>query len=127
LTLDRAVGYYPQHFVHQDGKKVRQARVKTITHDLHSIGDHATVLSGKITLLLDATLGMIGIEQNAIIKIFSVAAVIFLPPMVVASLYGMNFKFMPELGWLLGYPFAIGLMILSAVLPYRFFKRKGWL
>ncbi|MCC5838614.1 MAG: magnesium transporter CorA family protein [Opitutales bacterium] len=127
MTLDRAVGYYLQHFVHQNDKEVKQTRVKTITHDLHSIGDHAAILSAKITLLLDATLGMIGIEQSAIIKIFSVAAVIFLPPMVVASLYGMNFEFMPELGWHLGYPFAIGLMILSAVLPYGFFKRKGWL
>lgn len=127
MTLDRAVGYYPEHFVHQDGTEVKRSRLKTITHDLHSIGDHAGLLSGKITLLLDATLGMIGIEQSAIIKIFSVAAVIFLPPMVVASLYGMNFKFMPELDWLLGYPFAIGLMILSAVLPYWFSKRKGWL
>jgi magnesium transporter len=127
MTLERAVGYYPQHFAHLDGSEVKQSRVKTITHDLHSIGDHAGLLSGKITLLLDATLGMIGIEQNGIIKIFSVAAVVFLPPTLVASLYGMNFKFMPELGWLLGYPFAIGVMILSALLPYWFFKRKGWL
>jgi magnesium transporter len=70
---------------------------------------------------------MIGIEQNGIIKIFSVAAVVFLPPTLVASIYGMNFKHMPELEWPIGYPFAIGLMILSALLPYWFFKRKGWL
>lgn len=127
MTLDRAVGYYSQHIVHVEGTEAKRARVKTITRDLHSIGDHAGFLSGKITLLLDATLGMIGIEQNAIIKIFSVAAVIFLPPTLVASLYGMNFEFMPELDWKLGYPFAIGLMILSALLPYWFFKRKGWL
>lgn len=127
MTLDRAVGYYSQHIVHQEGTEVKRSRVKTITRDLHSIGDHAGFLSGKITLLLDATLGMIGIEQNAIIKIFSVAAVVFLPPTLVASLYGMNFKFMPELDWHLGYPFALGLMILSAVLPYFFFKHKGWL
>ncbi|MCB1205472.1 MAG: magnesium transporter, partial [Verrucomicrobiae bacterium] len=67
------------------------------------------------------------IEQNGIIKIFSVAAVVFLPPTLVASIYGMNFTFIPELKWPFGYPFAIGLMILSALLPYWFFKRKGWL
>ena len=71
--------------------------------------------------------GMVNIEQNAIIKIFSVAAVVFLPPTLIASIYGMNFKQMPELEWLLGYPFALGLMVLSAVLPYLFFKNRGWL
>ena len=70
---------------------------------------------------------MINIEQNAIIKIFAVAAVVFLPPTLIASIYGMNFEHMPELEWLLGYPFAIGLMVLSAILPYVYFKRRGWL
>ncbi|HRQ88912.1 MAG TPA: magnesium transporter CorA family protein [Bacteroidia bacterium] len=127
MTLDRAVGFYAQHILRKPDTETQRARIKTITRDLHSIGDHAGFLSGKITLLLDATLGMIGIEQNGIIKIFSVAAVVFLPPTLVASIYGMNFEVMPELKWPLGYPFAIGLMILSALLPYWFFKRKGWL
>jgi len=127
MTLDRAVGFYAQHIVSHEGSESKRARLKTITRDLHSIGDHASFLSGKITLLLDATLGMIGIEQNAIIKIFSVAAVVFLPPTLVASIYGMNFEFIPEFKWPFGYPFAIGLMVLSALLPYWFFKRKGWL
>jgi magnesium transporter len=70
---------------------------------------------------------MISIEQNGIIKIFSVAAVIFLPPTLVASIYGMNFEHMPELQWLWGYPYAIGLMIVSAIVPYLFFKNRGWL
>jgi magnesium transporter len=70
---------------------------------------------------------MINIQQNDIIKIFSIAAVVFLPPTLVASVYGMNFEFMPELKWLMGYPFALVLMVLSAVLPYLFSKRKGWL
>lgn len=70
---------------------------------------------------------MINIEQNAIIKIFSVAAVVFLPPTLIASIYGMNFDFMPELGWHFGYPFALGLMVVSAIIPYWFFKRRGWL
>lgn len=127
MTLDRAVGFYAQHLVRREGTEEQRTRIKTITRDLHSIADHAGFLSGKITLLLDATLGMIEIEQNGIIKIFSVAAVVFLPPTLVASVYGMNFKSMPELDWPLGYPFAIALMLISALLPYWFFKRKGWL
>ena len=77
--------------------------------------------------LLDATLGLVTIEQNDIIKLFSVMAVIFLPPTLVASIYGMNFEIMPELRWALGYPFAIAMMILAAVLPYLFFRWKRWL
>ena len=84
-------------------------------------------MSNKISFLLDAVLGMISIEQNDIIKIFSIVAVIFLPPTLVASIYGMNFNIMPELKWLWGYPFAIVLMILSGLVPVLYFKRKGWL
>jgi magnesium transporter len=76
---------------------------------------------------MDAAQGFIAIEQNQIIKIFSIAAVVFLPPTVIASIYGMNFDFIPELGWELGYPWALGLMVLSGVAPYVFFKIKGWL
>lgn len=101
--------------------------LKVIQRDALSLGDHARALNGRASFLLDATLGLINLEQNKIIKIFSVAAVVFLPPTLVASIYGMNFSIMPELQWTLGYPFAIGLMILFAVLPYLFFKRKGWL
>ena len=92
-----------------------------------SLADHVSYLSNKIVFLLDATLGMINIQQNDIIKIFSIAAVVFLPPTLVASAYGMNFEFMPELKWFFGYPFAILLMVVSAVLPYLYFKSKGWL
>ena len=102
-------------------KDVR-ARVKTLSRDVLSLTDHVSFLSQKITFLLDATLGMINIEQNGIIKIVSVAAVVFLPPTLVASIYGMNFDVMPELKWLLGYPFALGLMVLSAVLPFLVFQ-----
>ena len=84
-------------------------------------------MSSKINFLLDATLGLINLEQNQIIKIFSVAAVVFLPPTLVASVYGMNFDLMPELHFSFGYPMALLLMVASAVLPYLFFKRKGWL
>ena len=81
----------------------------------------------RSTSPLDATLGLINIEQNAIIKIFSVVAVVFLPPTLIASIYGMNFELMPELCWRFGYPFAVVLMVLSAVMPYLYFKRRGWL
>ena len=102
-------------------------RLKLVQRDASSLREHAIFLSGKIDFLLDATLGLINLEQSQIIKIFSVAAVVFLPPTLVASVYGMNFDFMPELRWPLGYPFAIGLMIGSAILPYLYFKRRGWL
>ena len=107
--------------------KPLQARIRTAARDINSLTDHVTYLSGKIIFLLDATLGMINIQQNDIIKIFSIAAVVFLPPTLVASVYGMNFEFMPELKWLVGYPFALILMVLSGVLPYLYFKHKGWL
>ena len=101
--------------------------MKTITRDLHSIADHSGFLSNKVTFILDATLGMVSIEQNSIIKIVSVAAVVFLPPTLMASIYGMNFDFIPELHWRVGYPVAVVLLIISAVLPYWLFKKKGWL
>jgi magnesium transporter len=103
-----------------------KARIKIIVRDIASLTEHASFESHKVNFLLDATLGMINIEQNRIIKLFSVAAVVFLPPTLVASVYGMNFDAMPELKWALGYPWALVLMVLSAVLPYLYFKRKGW-
>ncbi len=98
-----------------------------LAKDVSALTDHASYLGGNITFLLDAALGLINIEQNAIIKIFSVAAVIFMPPTLVASIYGMNFHNMPELSFTYGYPMALGLMVCSAVLPYLFFKNRGWL
>ncbi|MEZ5829964.1 MAG: magnesium transporter CorA family protein [Dongiaceae bacterium] len=110
-----------------DMKKDIKARIKTLSRDIGSITDHASFLGGKVNFLLDATLGLINIEQNAIIKIFTVAAVAFLPPTLIASIYGMNFDSMPELHWAHGYLFAIGLMILSAAIPMWYFRRRGWL
>lgn len=104
-----------------------KSRIKIIQRDVASLSDHAAFLSNKINFMLDATLGLINLEQNQIIKIFSVAAVVFLPPTLVASIYGMNFDAMPELKWALGYPWALGLMVLSAILPFLYFKRRGWL
>jgi Mg2+ and Co2+ transporter CorA len=85
------------------------------------------ICRAKRTFWLDTTLGLINIEQNGIIKIFSVAAVVLLPPTLVARVYGMNFEIMPELKWLFGYPFAVALMAASAIVPYLMFKKKGWL
>ncbi|MGB3810880.1 MAG: magnesium transporter CorA family protein [Parvibaculum sp.] len=100
---------------------------KTIARDVMALSDHASFLANNINFVLDATLGMINSEQNGIIKIFSVAAVVFLPPTLIASIYGMNFQFMPELSLKYGYVLALGLMVLSAILPYWYFKRRGWL
>jgi magnesium transporter len=102
-------------------------RFQNLSTDLQSLLDQASANTDKMTFLLDATLGLVSIEQNAIIKIFSVAAVIFLPPTLVASIYGMNFAHIPELQWVWGYPIALLFMMLSAVIPFWFFKHKGWL
>ena len=100
---------------------------RSALRDVQAIEEHATFLSSKLQFMLDATLGLVSIEQNKIIKLFSVVSVALMPPTLIASIYGMNFKTMPELEWQLGYPMAIGLMILFAVLPYMFFRWKKWL
>jgi magnesium transporter len=102
-------------------------QLQAMQRDVLSLSDHATYLSNKIQFLLDAMLGVVQIEQNNVIKIFSVAAVVFMPPTLVASIYGMNFKHMPELDWEFGYPMAIVMMIAAAILPYYIFKWKKWL
>ena len=102
-------------------------RAIIIRQDIKSLSDYTNFISTKVTFLLDATLGLINIEQNNIIKIFSVAAVIFLPPTLIASIYGMNFRFMPVLNYKWGYWVALISMLLSAWLPYKFFKFKRWL
>jgi magnesium transporter len=106
---------------------VVQEMIPEITRDIDTLLSHTNFMFDKINFLMDAAQGFINIEQNKIIKIFSIAAVVFLPPTLVASLYGMNFKHMPELEWFMGYPWAIGLMIAAGIAPYWYFKRKGWL
>ncbi|MGB3068761.1 MAG: magnesium/cobalt transporter CorA [Ottowia sp.] len=100
---------------------------RQILRDLDSLDSHTTFLFDKINFLMDATVGFININQNRIIKLFSVASVALLPPTLVASIYGMNFKLMPELDWQFGYAWAIGLMVASALLPMWYFRRRGWL
>lgn len=104
-----------------------QEECRVVMRDVDTLMSHNTFLFDKINFLMDSTQGFINIKQNQIIKIFSIAAVVFLPPTLVASIYGMNFRYMPELEWELGYPWALGLMVLAGITPYIYFKRKGWL
>ena len=126
LTIGRIVTFLNQAF---DSKEFKEARthVKTLSRDVLSLQDHSSYVSNKLTFLLDATLGLINIEQNTVIKIMSVAAIVLLPPTLFASIWGMNFQHMPELNEWWGYPLAIVTMVISAILPYVFFKRRGWL
>ena len=100
---------------------------RQILRDIDSLDSHTAFLFDKINFLMDATVGFININQNKIIKIFSVASVALLPPTLIASVYGMNFKYMPELDWALGYPYALALMVGSAVIPMFYFRKRGWL
>ena len=113
----------------QNGRwsKEQKAQFKTMQRDVQSLTDHASYLSNKITFVLDAMLGVVNLEQNNIIKLFSVMAVVLMPPTLIASIYGMNFKIMPELEWQHGYSLALIAMLFAAVLPYMFFKWKKWL
>lgn len=125
VSFNRLIPFFDQAAVRSNS--ATHVRLNSLSKDVTSLSDHAIFLSNKIGFLLEATLGMVQIEQNAIIKIFSVAAVIFLPPTLIASIYGMNFHFIPELNWKFGYIFAIGLMLFSSWLPYRYFKYRKWL
>jgi magnesium transporter len=100
---------------------------RQILRDIDSLDSHTAFLFDKINFLMDATVGFININQNKIIKIFSVASVALLPPTLIASVYGMNFQHMPELGWTYGYYFAIALMVASVAAPLLYFRSKGWM
>ncbi len=126
MSLARMVSFMPLAKEFENSPQLRE-NIVSLEHDIKSLLDHTGFLNGTLNFLLDAALGLINIEQNSIIKIFSIAAVVFLPPTLVASIYGMNFHTMPELDWHYGYPMALCLMVMSAVGPYLFFKRKGWL
>ncbi|MGZ4984363.1 MAG: magnesium transporter CorA family protein [Chthoniobacterales bacterium] len=127
VGFTRLVAFYRELRKDDGDNREAVAHLKTIAGDLSALSDHATFFSSKVSFLLDATLGMINNEQNAIIKILSVAALVFLPPTMIAGIYGMNFHVLPELSWPYGYPFALAIMFASAVFPYLWFKRRGWL
>jgi magnesium transporter len=113
--------------VHEESAAELRHHLASLTTDVTSLSDHATFLSDNLTFLLDASLGLISIEQNAAMKLFSWAAVVFLPPTLIAGIFGMNFHYMPELNWHYGYPLSLALMLISAVGPYLYFKRRGWI
>jgi magnesium transporter len=113
--------------LHDEANQEFRHHVVGLTTDVTSLSEHASFLSDNVTFLLDASLGLISIEQNAAMKLFSWAAIIFLPPTLIAGIFGMNFHHMPELDWVWGYPASLALMLASAVLPYLYFKRRGWI
>jgi magnesium transporter len=104
-----------------------RSELKTTLRDVESLEDHATFLNDKIQFLLDGVLGLVSLDQNNIVKIFSVAAVVFMPPTLIASIYGMNFEVMPETKWIFGYPMALGMMAVSVIITLLFFKIRKWL
>jgi magnesium transporter len=126
VSLERLLSFLGTVLENRGVDEKTCAAVMTQLRDIHIISEQAGFLMQKTSFLLDATLGLISIEQNAITKMFSIVAVVFLPPTLVASVYGMNFELMPELGWPFGYPLALALMVVLAVLPLAYFKRKGW-
>jgi magnesium transporter len=113
--------------VHDQAQKDLRHHVTSLTTDVTSLGEHASFLSDNLTFLLDASLGLISIEQNAAMKLFSWAAVVFLPPTLIAGIFGMNFHYMPELNWRWGYAASLVLMLVSAIGPYLYFKKRGWI
>ncbi|MDQ0392978.1 magnesium transporter CorA family protein [Labrys monachus] len=127
VSLERMLLFLSANFdADHVAPELREA-IGTTLRDLQSLEEHASFQSNKIQFLLDATLGLVNLEQNNIIKLFSVMAVIFMPPTLVASVYGMNFEHMPELKWEYGYPMALGMMVIVAVAPYFLFRWKNWL
>ena len=101
--------------------------IKSLIADAQALNDHSNFLGDNLNFLLNASLGLISLEQNDVMKIFSIFAVVFMPPTLIAGIYGMNFEHMPELKWLFGYPFALGLILASAIIPFWYARRKGWL
>lgn len=123
-TLTRLVYFLSQGAAVAGLSKEQRAQLKGLGRDLRSIREHGAAIDNKLNFLLDATVGLVNLEQNQIIKIFSVVAVVFMPPTLIASVYGMNFADMPELGWALGYEFSVVLMLASALATWGFFRIK---
>jgi magnesium transporter len=126
LALGRIGSYVTESGI-EGAPAVNAARMKAIRADVASLTDYQAHLDGKVQFLLDATLGFINIEQNDIVKTLTIASVVGIPPVLVAGIYGMNFRLMPELQWRLGYPFAIAVIVLSGLVPLWWFKHRGWM
>ncbi len=127
VSTSRLLSFRGANFPSTSKESAGQANVASLMNDITSLIDHSGFLADNLTFLLDAALGLISVEQNAAMKLFTWSALIFLPPTLIAGIYGMNFRHMPELNWLYGYPMAISLIIASAVLPMWFLKRRGWI
>ena len=125
LGLGRIAAYVMESGM-EGAPRVSAARVKAIRTDVASLVDYEVHLAGKLQFLLDATLGFVNIEQNEIVKTLTIGSVVGIPPVLVAGVYGMNFR-MPELNWSFGYPMAMALIVVSALLPLLWFKRRGWM
>ncbi|MBU2581535.1 MAG: magnesium transporter CorA family protein [Alphaproteobacteria bacterium] len=127
VTQSRLLTYFSNFAQNSALDGSMRQRIRTIQQDVISLSAHVDYLSGRLTFLMDATIGLVSIEQNQIIKLFSVVAVMLMPPTLIASIYGMNFRHMPELDMTWGYPIAVSAMVVSAIVPFVYFKRKGWL
>lgn len=127
LTMGRALGFYAQTARERTGDEGLSATVENLMHDINALEVHTDFLSARVGLASDATLGMINLAQNSTVRIVSVVAVLFSPPTLIASLYGMNFTFMPELQQPWGYPLAIGAMVVSSAVTWAYFRWRNWL
>jgi magnesium transporter len=124
MSINRLIIYFIQ--IEGDDAVKHRLRLKHMAREIESLTEYASFLAQRTSFLLDAALGMLSVEQNMIIKVFTIATAVFMPPTLIASVYGMNFGNMPEKDWEYGYPIALIVMVISAVLPYLFFKRRGW-
>jgi magnesium transporter len=128
VTTLRMLSFFAgSNLVHDETQKELRHHVSSLTTDVTSLSEQASFLTDSLQFLLDASLGLISIEQNAAMKLFSWAAVVFLPPTLIAGIFGMNFHYMPELSWRYGYPLSLVLMLASAIGPYLYFKKRGWI
>lgn len=127
MSINRLIIYFTQIEREKTPHKDHVLRLKHMSREISSLTEYANFLSQRISFLLDATLGLLSVEQNIIVKVFTIASAVLMPPTLIASIYGMNFKHMPETSWDYGYPIALFLMLISAVIPFLYFKKKGWL
>jgi magnesium transporter len=126
-TLRMLSFFSGSNVVHEEAKADLRHHVTSLTSDVTALIEHTSYLIDSLQFLLDASLGFISIEQNAAMKLFSWAAVVFLPPTLIAGIFGMNFHYMPELNWHWGYPLSLLLMFAPAIGPYLYFKTRGWI
>jgi magnesium transporter len=127
FSLERLLGYLAPVLRERGEPAQTLASLESEQRDVRSLAEQMRFLTDRITFLLEATLGAISIQQNRAVRVFSLLAVTLMPPTLVGAIYGMNFKHVPELDWIWGYPMALGMMVLAALLPYLYFRRKGWI